>query len=513
MKKTLWIVIGVVAVIALAAFLLTRGTDTVPDPDTDPEPEQQEQTEEQQEYESFEGRVWLNAEEAEMDNPPILDKGMIHLPIQELANTLDISITYNEDTKTISIGQDPGEVTNEEDQDRLKIYKNNVDLTPSNIINFNNDFYISGREIAPLLDIYFYESLFENAVYLVDDGKTPRDGDYVAVKRSDARGWAPRLNVTIENGQITSAVYGEFNENDQAKLDDEQYVENWQNTYPDVDPVALISQLEEQLVSNQSVSEVDITTGATGSYKSFTELASVIMAQSRVSKIGDDFVDGNYEIYGNPAQNGWTPYITYEVVDGNITSYSYDEVNAEGNSKREDENYLNNWRNNYSEVDPIAIIEERERQILLTQDPNTIDATTGATSWGRNIKRLTTGSILHAQQAELEQEYDTIYVFVGEQNERGDVPQLLITTSDPEEMTNVDFSDYRNGVNKKFDEPYLENWSSNYPDVDQLALVAEMEETFLENQDPAELDTITGATSWRNAFQELARRALEAIGQ
>ncbi|QNO16052.1 hypothetical protein HYG86_15385 [Alkalicella caledoniensis] len=509
MKKTLWIIIGVVAAIALAVFFLNRTPDTTPDPT--PQPDEQEQADEaQQEYDPFEGNVWLNAEGVEMENTPILDKGAIHLPLLELANALNIEVSYDSNTQSIWIGTDQDEDI-QESEEELKIYKNNADLTPSNIITLNDEFYISGREIAPLLDIYFYESLFENAVFLVDDSEAPRDGEYVAVRRRDQRGWEPRVNITIENGQITSAEYNEYNQEDQGKLDDPQYIQNWQNTYPDVDPLALVAQLEEQLVSTQSVSEIDVTTGATGSYRNFTELASIIMAQSRVSKIGQEYVDGDYEVYGNPAQNGWTPYITYQISNGTITSFTYDEVNEEGNSKREDEEYINRWRGNFEDVDPIAIIEERERQVLLTQDPNTVDVTTGATSWGRNMKRLTTGSILQAQQSELEQDYETIYVFVGEQGERGDLPQLLITT-DNDEMTNVNFSDYRNGVNKKFDEPYLQRWSENYPDVDQLAIVQEMEETFLESQDPDELDAITGATNWRNAFQTLARRALEVIG-
>ncbi len=503
MKKIVGIMIAVALVIGLAIVLLNRGPAETPDPEAQDRGEQPQQA-----LDNFEGNVWLNAERLELQSLPILDKGIVYLPLHEVATALDISVEFDDANNVITIGENPD--APQERQENLKLYKNNIDLTPSNIITQAGDFYISGREIAPLLNVYIYESLFENAVYLVDDTETPRDGEYVAVKRRDQRGWAPRLNLTISNGRITQAEYGEFNEEGQAKLDDPQYVQNWRNAFPNVDPVALMEQLESQLVEGQRVQDVDVSTGATGSYKSFTELASVILAQARTSRLDQNYVDGAYEVYGNPANNGWTPYIAYEVQNGRITSYLYDEIDQEGNSKRENDAYLNNWRNNFPEVDPIAIIEEREEQILQTQDPNTIDAITGATSWARNMKRLTMGSLIQAQQAELEQNFDDIYVFVGEQNERGDVSQLLITVQN-DQMTNVDFSDYRNGVNKKFDEPYLQNWRNNFPEVDQLALVNEMEQTFLETEDPDALDGITGATAWRNAFQNLARRALDVL--
>lgn len=505
MKKYVGILIAVVAVAALALILLNRGPATAPEDQT-PEPQPEEAQQPQDEYDNYEGNIWLNAEAVEIAQTPIINKGIVHVPLNAIAEQLNIEVNFDDTNNIITIGET--EVP-QEAQENFKVYKNNADLTPSNIIPLNGDFYISYREIAPLLDIYIYESLFENALYMVDDSKTPQDGEYVAVNRRDQRGWAPRLTITIEGGQITSATYNEFNPEGEGKLDDEQYIQNWGGA-ANINPLEKIEQLQNQLVENQSVKDVDVTTGATGSYKNFTQLSSIIMAQSRVSILDREYVDGNYEIYGNPSANDWTPYINMEIRGGEIVSFEYDEVNGNGNFKTEDQQYLNNWNNAFPDVDPVEVINQAQEQLLLTQDPNTIDATTGATSWGRNIKIYVTGALIQAEQADIDVNYDSLYVLIGEQNQRGDRPQLLIAMYN-DQKTAVDFSDYRNGVSKKYDEPYISRWQENYPDVDPPMIVQEMEEAFLDEQDPEALDAISGATSWREAFQHLAQRAIEVI--
>lgn len=506
MKKYVGILIAVVAVAALALILLNRGPATPPQDQT-PEPQPEETQKPQDEYSNYEGNIWLNAEAVEMAQTPIIDKGIVHLPLNATAEQLNMEVSFDDTNNIIIIGETE---TPQQAQENFKIYKNNTDLTPSNIIPLNGDFYISYREIAPLLDIYIYESLFENALYMVDDSKTLRDGEYVAVNRRDQRGWAPRLTVTIEDGQISSATYNEFNPEGQGKLDDEQYLQTWGDA-ANIDPLEKIEQLQNQLVEKQSVQDVDVSTGATGSYKNFTQLSSIIMAQSRVSIIDRNYIDGNYEVYGNPSGNGWTPYINMEIRDGEIITFEYDEVNENGNYKTENKQYLDNWNNAFPDVDPVALIKQAQEQLLLTQDPNTIDATTGATSWGRNMKIYATGALIQAEQAKIDDvNFDSVYIIIGEQSERGDRSQLLIAMYN-DQKTAVDFSDYRNGVSKKYDEPYLSRWQETYPDVDPPMVVQEMEDTFLEEQNPEALDAITGATSWREAFQSLAQRALDVI--
>ncbi|MTI96854.1 MAG: hypothetical protein FH749_15500 [Firmicutes bacterium] len=506
-NKTVLLIFGGL-VVALAAFIVLRGLGEDPLPDPVPDGEDNGQVEDV-EYDTFAGRLFVNEQELELDNEPLVDKGLIYLPVLELVDKLDAPLTYDQDTGSLLVaGSSLPEDADEEEG--IQVYREGTAITPGNVIELDDELYISGRELAPLLRYFFYENLFANEIYLVDASVVARDGTYTAVRHRDARGWASELTMTIVGGEITEVTYDEYDEEREAKFASEGYLENWQGNNPDVDPVALRDQLQAQLLEVQHPADVDLTSGATGTYKQFVELASVTLAQARRAAVVPPLTDGEYIMVGPPsATGGWMPWISVEVADGRITQVIYDDIDENLDGKRENEGYLQNWRNAYPEVDPVAIIAQREENIVQTQDPNTVDATTGATAWGTNMKKFITGGLDHAQLSPLGTvSYDQIYVLFGEANDNGDRPQLLLATSDGQ-LVLVDFSDYRNGIPKKLDNPYLNRWQDQYPDVEPVELVLEMEQTFLETLDPDELDAISGATGWRDSFQELARRAIE----
>lgn len=480
----------------------------------DPEPQapddQQEDTDEdneQEDYTEFTGRVMLNGEDLELNNTPLVAKGLVHLPFLELADEVQMEINRDEDNKILFIGGE-GNADREADEN-WKIYTGGTDITPANIIEEGDEFYIEAREAAALVELNIYENLFANSVQLTDDSVASRDGDYVVVRQRDERGWAPELHMTVSDGNISSVDYREMNAEGVNKQEDQEYLENW-SAANDIDPAALILQMENQLVETQSISEVDIVTGATGSWKNFVQLAANALGKAKTGVLAEQFPDGDYVAVGDPSDQGWSAVLEFTVTDGAITELVYDENDAEGNSKRDNEEYLENWRNAYAEIDPVAILEEREDNILKTQDPNLIDATTGATGWGVNLKQYTTGALDQAARVALPDGYDTIYVFFGAMSERGERPQLMLAAA-AEEIVFVDFSEYGNGNPKKFNDTYLAAWKDQYPDADPLKAVTDMQDIFLTSKNPDDLDVVSGATSWRNSFKELAARALDYI--
>ncbi|WP_350344295.1 hypothetical protein PRVXT_000688 [Proteinivorax tanatarense] len=516
MSKRTSFIVGIVVVALLLIFFLARDTGTpdgqepTPDGDTGLPEEEEAQP---QEYDQFDGSIYLNDEELDLENYPIVDKGLVYLPALELSEYNDtFELTFEQGDNLLLMITEDEELENPQpgENDDLKLYLNNTNLTPANIIEYQNDFYIASRDIVPLMGWSIYENIFANSVYITDQNIPPGDGEYVTVRPRDGRGWQPQLRLDIADGEITNVEYNEYDEDNNSKLDNPEYIENWKNQNPDVDPLALIENMENQLLKRQNPNDIDVATGATGSYSNFVKLSNLALGKAR-SQPDYQLIDGNYEVYGNPSERGWTPQLLIEVIDGDIRSFYYDEIDEDGNSKRENQEYLESWTDAYPEVDPISIIEEREEDVINTQDPNLVDATTGATSWGLNLKKLSIGSFIQADQSDIAN-YDQIYVFMGEMNARGDRPQLLLTTSG-EELTSVDFSDYRNGVNKKFDEPYLSNWQEQYPDVNPPELVQQMEDTFQQTQQPDDLDAISGATSWRDNFKSLASRALETLNR
>lgn len=502
------LIVAGLAVGLLIFLIVNMGRDEEPLPD--PSDNEEENGDEQEDWAQFAGRVWFNQEEIELDNTPLVAKGLVYLPLLEIAERMDIEADYDEEQNRIEIGEPAGEEA--AGDENVKIYRDGVDFTPSDLIRKGDEFYVDGKELGNLLGLYTYENQFANGVWLFDDELPLNDGAYVAVSKRDQRGWAPEIRITIAGGQVADVAYFEFDEEDVNKFEDEQYLGNWQDSYPDVDPPALIQQLEQQLVERQEPADVDVASGATGSYGNFVRLASVVFAQARAEALPAQFAAGEYVVLGDPSQQGWTPKVEFTVADGALEQLFYDEIDEAGESKRDNTQYMEGWKNAYPEVDPVAIIDERQLQVIRTQDPNTVDATTGATAWGVNMKQLTLGALDHAFGAELGTVvYDTILVVVGERGERGDLPQLLLALQEGEIML-VDFSDYRDGVAKKFDRRYLQQWQEQYPDVEPLDILAEMEAQFLETGDPDSLEDVTsGATGWQDSFQELAARALEYL--
>jgi len=505
MKAKLPIIFIIVSTLALVVIILVfgQGGDDAPDV-PNPQPDGADLGDQEQ-YPEFTGTVLINDQELELDNPVLVGKGLVHLPLLELAEAAGVETTR--EGNVIILGE--SRTVAREDGEGTRIYLGDTDITPASIIPRGEEVFIEGREVAPLLGFNYYENLFANTVYLMDKTVEAQDGSYVVVRRRDQWGWAPELRMTVSAGEISAVEYVELNDEGVNKFEDPQYLENWSSA-SEVDPVALINQLESQLLESQSVAEVDVTSGATGSWKNFTQLAANALGKAQVRALPLQYPDGNYVAVGNPSDRGWTPVLEITVAGGGIIQFSYDEMDEEGSSKREDQGYIENWRNAFPEVDPIALVSEREENILKTQDPNLIDATTGATSWGVNIKQYATGTLAHASKAPLPETFDTVYVFFGAETQRGDRSQLLLVSLG-EEIVLADFSDYRNGIAKKYDEDYLNAWREQYPDVDPVAIVSEMQETFVQTGNPDDLDVITGATGWRNSFQELSARGLEFI--
>lgn len=99
------------------------------------------------------------------------------------------------------------------------------------------------------------------------------DGTY-RVEDSDygETGWIESLDVTVENGEITDAVWTSLDEDGNNKLDDE----NYQTTMSESDgvgPQDFIPDLEQQLEEKQDPAEIEVVTGATGTSTKFQDYA------------------------------------------------------------------------------------------------------------------------------------------------------------------------------------------------------------------------------------------------
>lgn len=98
------------------------------------------------------------------------------------------------------------------------------------------------------------------------------DGTFNAEGEADERGWTPSIEITVENGEITEAIYDETNEEGTKKSEDEEYAKKWKDA-TGVGPKEAYPQLEQSLIETQDPDQVETVSGATSASESFKELA------------------------------------------------------------------------------------------------------------------------------------------------------------------------------------------------------------------------------------------------
>lgn len=99
------------------------------------------------------------------------------------------------------------------------------------------------------------------------------DGTHTAEGEIDDHGWKPVIEIVVEDGQITSVDYDEYNEAGELKSEDDEYADSMEGV-SGVRPVDAYEQLENNLINSQNVDQVDVVSGATASSEAFKNLAN-----------------------------------------------------------------------------------------------------------------------------------------------------------------------------------------------------------------------------------------------
>lgn len=111
------------------------------------------------------------------------------------------------------------------------------------------------------------------------------DGVYkVEADAFDERGWKPFIELTIKDDQITNIAFDYKDESGNLKTADAEYKKNMEaktGTYPE----KYSTELVQQLLDKQVISQVDAVTGATKSSKNFSTL--VQYALDDMAEVGD----------------------------------------------------------------------------------------------------------------------------------------------------------------------------------------------------------------------------------
>ncbi|ABR47584.1 FMN-binding domain protein [Alkaliphilus metalliredigens QYMF] len=103
---------------------------------------------------------------------------------------------------------------------------------------------------------------------------TYEDGTYTHEEPdADDRGWTARIEITVDNGEITEVMYDEFDEEGMPKTEDDDYNERWEAQAGISAPEAFPA-LQDELIQAQSVEGIDVISGATQATERFKEVAA-----------------------------------------------------------------------------------------------------------------------------------------------------------------------------------------------------------------------------------------------
>lgn len=229
---------------------------------------------------------------------------------------------------------------------------------------------------------------------------TYRDGTYKIIGLTDSRGWTSQVDMVIEDGKIVSVYYDSLNAAGDGKKDDaDGYLTNWKSRYEGVDPVALITESETQLLKTQDPNLVDVATGATGwsnDLKRYVAGALYQAAKADVEVNEDSII---YIFMGDStAHSAYFVQLLAIAENNEVKALDYVEFQR-GNplAKQHNEAYIGvegNWWKNYNEAQlkgrmPLAVLEEMitysmEHKVY----ENNVDVISGATNWGKGLNQL-----------------------------------------------------------------------------------------------------------------------------
>ena len=165
-----------------------------------------------------------------------------------------------------------------------------------------------------------------------------------------------------------------------------------------IGPKEFIPALNEGLVEKQDPSQVEVVTGATHSFHGYQNYAQQLI---QAAQAGDktpiiianaaELQDGEYSLEEkNIGNTGWRNVFKITVKDGKITESNYDNLNEDGASKVDDEEY-HKMMAEKSGVGPQDFIPALNEDLVAKQTPGDVEVVTGAT-------HSTHTFVLYAQQ-------------------------------------------------------------------------------------------------------------------
>ena len=216
-----------------------------------------------------------------------------------------------------------------------------------------------------------------------------KDGTYKLEEKNEKNGYRAVFEMTVKDGKITESKYDNINADDKSKTEDTKYEESMK-AKSGVGPKEYIKQLNDSFVKEQSASGVEVVTGATHSSESFQNYAQQLIQAAQAGNTdtieidnGAALKDGTYSLKEKNDSNGYHTTFSMTVKDGKVTESNYDNVNADGKSKKDDTEYESKMKD-VAGVGPKEYIETLNKEFVKAMgeedgSPAGVEVVTGAT--------------------------------------------------------------------------------------------------------------------------------------
>ena len=216
-----------------------------------------------------------------------------------------------------------------------------------------------------------------------------KDGTYKLEEKNEKNGYRAVFEMTVKDGKITESKYDNINADGKSKTEDTKYEESMK-AKSGVGPKEYIKQLNDSFVKAQSASGVEVVTGATHSSESFQTYAQQLIQAAQAGNTdtieidnGATLKDGTYSLKEKNDSNGYHTTFSMTVKDGKVTESNYDNVNADGKSKKDDTEYESKMKD-VAGVGPKEYIETLNKEFVKAMgeedgSPAGVEVVTGAT--------------------------------------------------------------------------------------------------------------------------------------
>ena len=220
-------------------------------------------------------------------------------------------------------------------------------------------------------------------------GGDSKDGTYKLEEKNEKNGYRAVFEMTVKDGKITESKYDNINADGKSKTEDTKYEESMK-AKSGVGPKEYIKQLNDSFVKAQSASGVEVVTGATHSSESFQNYAQQLIQAAQAGNTdtieidnGATLKDGTYSLKEKNDSNGYHTTFSMTVKDGKVTESNYDNVNADGKSKKDDTEYESKMKD-VAGVGPKEYIETLNKEFVKAMgeedgSPAGVEVVTGAT--------------------------------------------------------------------------------------------------------------------------------------